>query len=151
MRTTRTYQTTRPTTYRRNTGPYTGTRGGWSYSPTKFRNANHEIQWRMCSYQFIYNQFKGVGKVTAFSPATANRWIRFVDNGVRVFKFNSQQFSHYFGRQWNQQTPNATYRWMRQKFGQGIKAVTRGKGNCWLVAATDRINSRPFANYNWKW
>jgi hypothetical protein len=146
MPTTRTYRTHRTTNYAHHPA------GGGQYSrynPTQFRNANQEIQWRLGSYRNIYSQFNGAG-TTPFSPTNANKWIRYVNTGTRVYKFNNQQFTNYFGFQWNNSTPNATYRWMRQKFGAGIKAVARGKGNCWLVAATERITARPFCNYTWK-
>ena len=150
MPTTRTSQFGRRTTnYRRNTGPFHGSKCGWSYKPTQFNQANREIQWRMGSYRNIYSQFTGAGKVTAFSPTTVNRWIRYVNDGARIYKFNFQEFCRYFGTPRTTCTPTVTFRWMRQKYGAGIKAVTRGKGNCFLVAATDRVNARPFNNYTW--
>jgi hypothetical protein len=146
MPTTRTYRTHRTTTnFRRPAAGYQYNR----YNPTQFRNVNQEIQWRMGSYRNIYSQFNGAG-FTPISPAIANKFIRYVNAGTRIYKFNNQQFCNYFGHQWNTTTPSATFRWMRQKFGAGIKGVARGKGNCWLVAATERVTARPFCNYNWK-
>ena len=120
-----------------------------SYNPTMYKTARNEIQWRVCSYRYIHNQFNGTGKVTAFSPTTANRWIKWVDSGARVYKFTNTNFCKFFGTQWNTNSPTACMRWMRQKFGNGIKGVARGKGNCWLVAATTNFTSRPFRNYDW--
>lgn len=146
-------------TTRRTTGKYTkphkGTMmGTWtpstSYSPTKYNNYKKEIQAKIGSYRTLNQQFTGTGKVTAFSPTGANKWIKYVDQGAWVYKFNHTQFCRYFGSNWGHGTPTAAYRYLKQKFGPGIKAVTRGKGNNWLVAATPKVNGRPFYNYTWK-
>jgi hypothetical protein len=115
-----------------------------------FNNYRKELQAKICSYRTINQQFTGTGKVTAFSPTGANKWIKYVDQGNWVYKFNNTQFCRFFGTHWNHATPNAAFRYLRQKYGTGIKAVTRGKGNSWLVAATPKLNARPFYNYNWK-
>ena len=122
---------------------------GWSYSPTMFNNLRKELQWRICSYRTLNQQFSGVGKVTAFSPTLANRWLKWVNDGARVYKFSNPDFCKYFGKQWYDATPNAAFRWMKQKYGPGIKGVTRGKANNWLIAATTNFTARPFSNYNW--
>jgi hypothetical protein len=106
----------------------------------------------MGSFRNLNSQFTGGGKVTTFSPATANRWVKFVDQGVWVFKFHNRDFSRWFGARF---TPGAwsnasAYKCMRQKFGSGIKAVARGKSGTWLVAASNKLNTGPFRNYTWK-
>ena len=119
-----------------------------SYSPTKYTNYKRELQAKIGSYRTITQQFTGTGKVTAFSPSGANKWIKYVDQGAFVYKWNNTQFCRYFGTDYP--TPTAAYRWLRQKYGPGIKAVTRGKGNNWLVAAAPKITARPFYSYTWK-
>jgi hypothetical protein len=131
----------------------TTTRKNWpttSYSPTKYTNYKKELQAKIGSYRTINQQFTGAGKVTAFSPTGANKWINYVNQGAWVYKWNNAQFCRYFGTHWNNATPNAAYRYLKQKYGAGIKAVTRGKGNYWLVAAMPKVNARPFYTYNWK-
>lgn len=128
--------------------------GSWmssqtSYSPTKFNTICDEIQQKIGSYKTIYSQCQGSGKVTAFSPTTVNKWIKFVNNGICVYKFDNSMFSRCFGSQYNNCTPMTATRMMQRKYGAGIKAVTRGKGNCWLVAASSSITARPFSQYNW--
>ncbi|MBU0639773.1 MAG: hypothetical protein KKB50_12975 [Planctomycetes bacterium] len=153
MPTSRTsYKTGRRVTNYRRTPTSTSTqKTGWSYMPTQYKNAQCEIQWRIGSYRNINSQFTGAGKVTAFSPTVANRWIKYVNSGMRVYKFKSADFYRHFGNQWQNATPTATARWLKQKYGAGIKAVTRGKANCWLVAANERVSARPFGNYyNWR-
>ena len=88
--------------------------------------------------------------VTAFSPTSVNKWIKYVDHGACVYKFNNKDFCKYFGNQWATSSPTSAFRFLKQKFGTGVKAVTRGKANCWLVAATPQMNGRPWNNYNWK-
>lgn len=139
----------------RTTKPYgqTFTRTSWpttSYSPTKYTNYRKELQAKIGSYRMINQQWTGAGKVTAFSPAGAHKWIKYVNQGAWVYKFNTTQFCRFFGSEWNYATPTAACRYLQRKFGTGIKAVTRGKGNCWLVAAMPNITARPFYNYNWK-
>jgi hypothetical protein len=135
--------------------PYgrTSTRSAWpstSYSPNKYNNYRKELQAKIESYRTINQQFTGVGNVVAFSPSGANKWIKYVNQGAWVYKFNNAQFCRWFGTHWNDATPTAAYRYLRHKFGVAIKGVTRGKGNSWLVAATPKITARPFYNYNWK-
>lgn len=157
--TRRTWNTTRRTTTKynksyggtsyRNT---TTTRGYTpnTYNPNQYNTQKKTLQAKICSYNTIHRQMTGAGKVMAFSPTGANKWIRYVENGAWVYRFNSQQFKQFWGNTWNNPTPTAACRYLQHKFGQGIKDVTRGKGNYWLVAATQNINSRPFSNYNWK-
>lgn len=121
-----------------------------SYSPTQFTNVCNTMQQRMGSYRTLYTQCKGPGKVTSFSPTTANKWIKFINSGALVYKFTNIECARWFGSQFNHTTPSSAYRIMRQRFGSGIKAVTRGKGNCWLVAATQSVTARQFSNYSWK-
>jgi len=116
----------------------------------KFKTVRQECQWRMGSYRNIYAQFTGAGSRTYFSPTNANKWMRYINSGVQVYKFNNRDFCKYFGSRWNYGTPRAAYRYLRQRFGGAIKDVTRGKGNCWLVATTRPPTARPFSNYNWK-
>ncbi len=127
--------------------------GSWnprSFSPARFSSTGKEIQARIGSFRNINSQLTGAGKVTAFSPTTVNKWINFVNSGTRVYKFKNNDFCKYFGSNWSSSNPTAAQRWLKQKFGTGIKAVTRGKANCWLVAATNNVSGRPFTNYTWK-
>lgn len=121
-----------------------------SYSPNKYTNCKKEIQAKIGSYRTLHQQFSGANKVTAFSPTGANKWIKYINQGAWVYKFPNTQFCRFFGTNWNNATPTAAYRYLRHKYGPGIKAVTRGKGNNWLVAATPKVTARPFYNYNWK-
>ncbi len=130
-------------------GRSTGTRSSTSYSPTQYSTARNEIQARVGSYKNLNSQFTGSGRVTAFSPTTANRWIKLVNNGARVFKFSNKEFTQKFGARFGEFTPTAACRELRKKFGQGVKAVTRGKGSNWLVACSPNISARPFGSYNW--
>ncbi len=128
-------------------------RGGVSsttYSPTKFSITRREIQQRITSYRTLNEQVNGSSGVTAFSPSSANKWVKIVDNGAFVYKFNNNEFSRYFGTQTSSGTPTAAFRTLRKKFGTGIKAVTRGRNNTWLIAASQHVSSRPFSTYNWK-
>lgn len=127
----------------------TPTSMAYSCNSPRFKFARDECQWRIGSYRNVYTQFTPGGTRTVFSPSAANKWTRYVNSGVRVYKFNPNQFSRYFGIRWAQNTPTATFRWMRKKYGPSIKDVARGKGNCWLVATTKNISGRPFNNYNW--
>jgi len=145
-------------TTRYTTGKYRKTYGGTSYSwhptttysPTKFTNCKRTLKAKIGSYRTIHQQFTGTGKVTAFSPAGANKWIRYVDQGAWVYKFNTSQFSKFWGPYWNNPSPNTAFRYLQKKYGSNIKAVTRGKGNCWLVAAMPKLTARPFSTYHWK-
>jgi hypothetical protein len=118
-----------------------------------FSQPRNECQWRMMSYRTIYTQFSGPGKSTVFSPTTAHKWINYINTGCRIYKFSNKDFTRHFGNQWENpkfNNPNTCYRWMRQKFGAGVKAVTRGRANTWLVAATPNVCARPFQTYTWK-
>lgn len=115
----------------------------------RFSPAKHECQWRIGSYRNVYSQFTGAGK-TFFSPTNANKWLRYINNGGQVYKFNNKDFCRYFGSQWTQNTPRAAFRYLKQRFGSTIKDVTRGKANCWLVATSKPPMKGPFTNYNWK-
>jgi hypothetical protein len=121
-----------------------------SYSPNKYATYRKELQAKIGSYRTLHQQCTGTGKVTAFSPTGANKWINYVDQGACIYKWNHTQFCRTFGFHSANVTPTYVYRYLRQKYGSGVKAVTRGKGNCWLVAATPKITARPFYNYNWK-
>jgi hypothetical protein len=116
----------------------------------KFRSAREECQWRIGSYQNVYSQFSGNQK-TAFSPTTANKWLRYINNGGRVYKFTNQQFSKFFGNRWwtvASSTTNAR-QFLRNKFGAFIKDVTRGNNNYWLVATSKNVSGKYFTNYTW--
>jgi hypothetical protein len=115
-----------------------------------FKTAQQECQWRMGSYRNIYQQFTGTGTRTTVSPSTAGRWTRYVNNGYQVYKFTNKDFCRYFGARWAQNTPKAACQYLRNHFGTAIKDVTRGKGNCWLVATTRTPTARPFNTYTWK-
>lgn len=114
-----------------------------------FTQPRSECQARIGSYRNVYQQFTGTQK-TPFSPTNANKWIKFVNQGFRVFQWNNQDFCRHFGAQWNNNNPTTCFRWMRQKYGTTIKAVTRGRNNTWLVATSPNVAARPFNNYNWK-
>jgi hypothetical protein len=121
----------------------------WPTSSPKFATVRDECAWRIGSYRSIYSQVTGSGTTPAFSPTVAQRWVRFVNTGTPVYKFTAVQFARNFGAQFNTAAPTAAFRFLRGKFGTGIKAVTRGKGGVWLVAATPRVTARPFRNYSW--
>jgi len=114
-----------------------------------YRRIRNELQWRIGSYWTVYQQFSGPGARTPFSPTAANKWLKYVDNGYRVYHWTNRDFCRHFGQQWQNASPTACYRWMRQRYGSFIKAVARGKGNSWLVATTQNVTGRPFTNYNW--
>ena len=153
-----THRTWKTGTTRRTTGKYgtkygktySGTYSTTSYSPNKYSTYKKTLQAKIGSYRTINQQFAGTGKVTAFSPAGANKWIKYVDQGAWVYKFSTPQFSKFWGNNWNNPTPNNAFRFLQKKFGMYIKGVTRGKGNYWLVAAMPKITARPFNTYNWK-
>lgn len=116
----------------------------------KFRAAREECQWRIGSYQNVYSQFSGNQK-TAFSPTTANKWLRYINNGGRVYKFTNQQFCKFFGNRWwtvASSTTNAR-QFLRNKFGAFIKDVARGNNNTWLVATSKNVTGKYFTNYTW--
>lgn len=131
-----------------------GTRSSWApattYSPNKFSNCRQEITAKIQSFRAINQQFSGTSKVTAFSPSIANKWISYVNDGCNVYTFTNQQFCRIFGSQWTSGSPSNAFRYLKNRYGTGIKAVTRGKANCWLIAAASRITARPFSNYSWK-
>lgn len=115
-----------------------------------FKPVRTECEWRMGSYRTVYSQFSGAAKQTVFSPTAANKWMKYVNSGYRVYKFSNLDFYKHFGNQWNYKSPAACQRWMKQNYGHGIKAITRGRANSWLVATTQYINKGPFKNYTWK-
>jgi hypothetical protein len=132
-------------------GWYNTTRStGTGYTPSAFQHQKLEIVQRIGSYRNISQQITGSAKITSFSPTLANRWIRYVNDGARVYKFANKDFCRYFGSQWQQNTPNAAQRYLQKRFGTGVKAVCRGKGGTWLIAATPSVTGSPFRNYNWK-
>lgn len=130
------------------TGGTTGTTSTTGYSPNQFKTQRTEITAKIGSFRTLNSQVTGAGKVTTFSPTTAQKWINFVNTGARVYKFNNNQVARYCGT--TTPTTNTAFRCLRSKFGAGIKAVARGRGNTWLVAATSKVNSGPFGAYNWK-
>jgi hypothetical protein len=152
---TRTYRKSynRNTSWRRPNPTATKTRPPNYYQTNApaFNQPRNECQWRMASYRAVYAQFSGTAKNTFFSPTTANKWINYVNQGYRVYQFSQKDFTRFFGSQWIcNYSPNTCFRWMRQKYGAGIKAVARGRTNIWLVAATHSVTARPFQNYTWK-
>lgn len=123
-----------------------------SWKSSQFSTLRTNIQGRIGSYRNIFSQVKGPGQITAFSPTTANKLASFVNNGAFVYKFSNAQFSKAFGKKWGEfNTSNAAAtKFFRTKFGQGIKQVTKGSGNNWLVVAGSQLNKGPFRNYTWK-
>lgn len=143
---TKSHRNTRTTT-RTNATSYRTTP---SWSPTQFRSIGRNIQQTIGSFRNIQTQFNGATKVTAFSPTSANKWIKYVNNGTYIYKFNHNEFCRFFGARFNNwTTPNSACRFLRNRFGAGIKDVTRGKGGCWLIAATPTVTARPFSTYKW--
>ncbi len=127
----------------------TTTNTGRSFSASSYNKVTSSIQQKIGSYRNIWAQCKGTG-ATPFSPTTANKWINLVDNGASVYKFTSNDFSRWFGPQFDTNwTSNTATRYCRQRFGTGIKAVNRGRNNTWLVCATRTVSARPFNTYNW--
>lgn len=122
----------------------------FSINSPAYKRAKDECERRIGSYRTIYQQFTGAGMKTTFSPTNAAKWLKFVNNGYCIYKWSNKDFCKYFGNQWQNASPTTCYRWMRQKYGSGIKAVTRGKANSWLVATTPNVTARPFSNYHWK-
>ncbi|MBK9121127.1 MAG: hypothetical protein IPM18_16215 [Phycisphaerales bacterium] len=122
----------------------------YSTRSPKFRAAQNEVQWRIGSYRNIQTQFSGPGVKTPVSPTTVSKWIKYVNNGVQVYKFTNKQFQTYFGAKTANSNPTVVRKQLATRFGASIKDVTRGKGNTWLIAATRTPTARPFANYPWK-
>jgi hypothetical protein len=121
----------------------------WPCNSPKFRGVRNECQWRMGSYRNVYSQIATAGRWAYLSPTTANRWIRYVNNGAQVYKFSNRDFCNYWGNKWAFANPRTAYQYLRNHYGSMIKDVTRGKGNCWLIATTRFPTARPFNNYNW--
>lgn len=121
-----------------------------TYSPSKFSNIREQLQQRAASYRTLHNECSGPGKVTCFSPTTARSWVRFVNSGCNVYRWNNAEFTRNFGTQFNNCSTTQAFRTLRSKFGTGIKAVARGKGNCWLIAASTSVGARQFSNYSWR-
>lgn len=133
----------------RNTSRTTGT-GSTGWAPTKYSNLRQNVQAKIGSFKTINQQCTGTGKVVAFSPTTANKWVKFIDNGCWIYKFSNKDFTKFFGTGFSGTfTPSNAQRFLQKKFGAGIKAVTRGKNSSWLIAATPNVSGRPFNNYNW--
>lgn len=136
------------TTRRSNTT--SGYRSPAGYPTSQFRNIGRNIQQTISSFRNIQTQWTGTTKVTAFSPTAANKWIRYVNNGTYIYKFTNSDFCRHFGSRFNSPTTTSSAcRFLRNKFGAGIKDVTRGKGGCWLIAATPNVTARPFSTYKW--
>ena len=167
-RNTRTYKTSgRRTSKRRTTGSFGGSRATkttrnssktWkpttAYAPSKFGQTRKQLTAKIASFRTINQQVSGTGKVTAFSPTNANKWIKFVNTGANVYKFSGAQWSRHFGKLFNSTSgavsPSIAMKALKKQFGTGIKAVTKGKGNNWLVAATPSVHASPFKNYSFK-
>ncbi|MEW6250489.1 MAG: hypothetical protein AB1716_07565 [Planctomycetota bacterium] len=156
MRTRKTNPTSRRTTYTtyrnynynnptRTTRPITTM---YSCNSPRFNNIRNEFQWRIGSYRNVYNQFN-TGQKTNWSPTVANRWMRYVNNGVQVYMFTNRQFTQYFGARWANANPTVIRKYLASRFGQMIKDVTRGNHNTWLIATSRTPTARPFTNYNW--
>ncbi len=155
MRPKKTTTRTRKTNYRTKTNRTsktnrtTTTTNKWACNSPKFNTPRQECEWRMGSYKNVYTQFKGAGQKTQLSPTIAKKWVKYVNNGNPVYKFTNKDFCNYFGQKFANSTPRAARQYLTQKFGRTIKDVTRGKGNCWLVATTKTPTATPFKNYNW--
>ncbi len=137
------YTTARNT---RNNPPPTAS---YSCNSRHFTNLKNEFQWRIGSYQNVFNQFN-TGRKTVWSPTVANRWMRYVKNGVQVYQFTTQQFTRFFGPRFNNVNPTVMRKFLTQRYGHMIKDVTRGNRNTWLIATSRTPSSRLFTNYNWK-
>jgi len=164
MPTKRNYKTSGQRSNTRNsTKSFGGTRAGststlktWqpssTYAPTKFSTHRKQVVAKIASFRTINQQIGGAGKVTAFSPSNANKWINLVNSGNAVYKFNGMQANRYFGKLFshpiNAVSPSIALKTLQKQFGTGIKAVTRGKGNNWLIAASTNVSASPFRNYN---
>jgi hypothetical protein len=137
------------TSYNRTARPTTTCTTTYACTSPKFRGVRQECQWRIGSYWNVYSQFTGVARNTIFSPTTANKWMRYVNSGVQVYKFNQRDFTRFFGAKWANNTPTATRKYLANKYGTTIKDAARGN-NCWLIAASRTPTARPFTNYTWK-
>ncbi len=149
-----TSRTTRGNWNSRTSGSTTTTRttaSSRTYSPNKYKSVNKNLQQWIGSFRNIRTQFSGNGPVSAFSPTGVNKWIKFVNSGAFIYKFTNVDFYKKFGPSFSSPstTPTAACRNLKRKFGAGIKAVTRGKGGCWLIAAAPNVSGRPFSNYKW--
>src|SRR5262245_54958418 len=112
---------------------------GRSFSASSFNKITSNIQQKIGSYRNIWSQFKS-GSTTCFTPGTANKWINLIDNGANVYKFTGNDFARWFGTNYSSTwSPSTATRYCKQRFGTGIKAVSRGKGNCWLVCASSTV------------
>lgn len=120
----------------------------YSVNSPQFNPIRVECQARIGSYKNVFSQCSGTSK-TVFSPTTANKWLKFCNTGTLVYKFTNPQFVKFFGANCTTMTPTACTKFFQQQFGTGIKAVTRGNNNCWLVAATKNVTATPFRNYSW--
>ena len=148
-RTLRTTRTTGRTTTRTTNRTTRTPQCTYSCNSPKFLPTRNECQQRMGSYRNVYTQIAG-GNKTLLSPTTANKWLRYVNNGSRVYKWTTNEFTRHFGKTNTQGTPTAVRRYLRTKYGAQIQDVTRGRSNCWLVATKKPINGRPFNSYAWK-
>jgi hypothetical protein len=124
------------------------------FNPVKFVAQRNEVTAKIQSFRTINEQLSGAGKVVAFSPSIVNRWINWVNDGCYVYKFNNNEFNRSFGRYFNRGfggsfSTGTALRKLQRQFGAGIKAIARGKGNTWLVAASENITKGPFGSY-WK-
>ncbi len=123
-----------------------------TYSPSKYKSVNKNLQQWIGSFRNIRTQFNGAGPVSAFSPIGVNKWIKYVNTGSFVYKFTNVDFCKKFSSALNSNSnPSATAatRILKKKFGAGIKGITRGKGGCWLIAATPNVSGGPFSSYKW--
>ncbi len=159
MPTKRNYKTSgRRTSARSSTRSFGGTHTPktWqpssTYAPTKFSVQRKQVTAKISSFRTINQQINGTGKVTAFSPANVNKWINLVNSGHAVYKFNGMQANRHFGKLFNNPinsiSPSFALKTLQKQFGTGIKAVTKGKGNNWLIAASTTVNASPFRNYS---
>ncbi len=114
-----------------------------------FMTLRNEFQWRIGSYQNVYNQFNS-GRRTVWSPTVANRWMRYVKSGVQVYQFTNREFTRFFGNRFNNANPTVIRKFLTNRYGHSIKDVTRGNNNTWLIAASRTPSGRLFTNYNWK-
>ncbi len=150
-RTTRNRSARRTSTRNTRTTKAANRRTHWSAS--QWRPIRQDLTARIASFRTIHQQVSGPGNNTPFSPTAAKSWIRFVNNGCYVYKFSNSQFNKFFGKFFGANpnpSPTAACRFLKSQFGNGIKAVARGKGNTWLVAASPNVNARPFSTYTFK-
>jgi hypothetical protein len=130
------------------TARYTRSTATYSTNSPRFNPIRNEVECRLGSYHNVYNQFTP-GRKTYLSPSVANRWMRNVNNGVQVYKFNNKDFGRHFGNTWASANPTAVRKYLTTRYGSTIKDVTRGNNNTWLIATTRTPTKRPFTNYNW--